>query len=188
MAAAADARVTRVERLAMDSELVSDTAATEGLRRLRAGSTSSRSWKLSVIMSSAVSSSSAVRRLRLEIEVCCCFGCSAIVEEVMLEDVDVGAVVLVFVRVLLRCDCFALVFVLVLVVLALAVEEGPRSEPMVAVVETLLNEECVDVSLVMDVVDPMEFMVEVLWSPVGFGTLLCAEVEAMMESSMSAMA
>jgi len=196
VAAAVDARVTRVERLVVDWELalVSD-GTTERLRRLCAGSassrSSSRSWKLS-----AVSSSSAVWRPRLS------FGRSVMVEdevgvevEVEVEDVGAGAAaVFVFVR-LLRCllvDCFALVFVLVVVTLALRGEEGrgSGSEPIVAVVEILLNEECVEVSLVMDVVDPMVVMVEVLRSADGFGTLLDAEVgfKVRMESSMSAMA
>jgi hypothetical protein len=206
-AAAVDARVTREERLVVvDSEptlvlaLVSD-ATTERLRRLRGLSASSRSssrfWKLS-----SVSSGSAVWRPRLRIGVC--FGCSVAVEdeievgvEVEVEVEDVGAAA-VFVRSsLLRfllVDCFALVLVLALVALALRGEEGPGSEPIVAVVESLLNEECVEVSLVMDVVDPMVAMVEVLRSADGFGTLLDAEVEVevdgetRMESFMSATA
>jgi hypothetical protein len=51
------------------------------------------------------------------------------------------------------------------------------SEPIVAVVETLLSEENVDFSLVVDLVDPMEAIVEVLRSAFVFGTLLDAEVE-----------
>jgi hypothetical protein len=99
------------------------------------------------------------------------------------EDVDVGVSTAVFVRVVLRCllvDCFTLVLVLVLVVVTLAGRDGEGrrgSEPIVAVVETLLYEEYVDVSLVVDLVDPMVAIVEVLRSVVGFGTLLDAEVE-----------
>jgi hypothetical protein len=119
-----------------------------------------------------------------------CFGCSVMVE-VEVEDVGAGAAA-VFVRVL-RCllvDCFVLVLVLVLAVVTLALrdEEERGSEPMVAVVETLLNEERVEVSLVMEVVDPMLAMVAVLPSAAGFGALLDAEVEVGMEASMSAMA
>lgn len=112
-----------------------------------------------------------------------CFGCPVAVE---VEDVGAGAAA-VFVRVL-RCllvDCFALVLVLVLAVVTLALrddEEDRGSEPTVAVVESLLDEECVEVSLVMEV------MVEVLRSAAGFGALLDAEVEVGMEASMSAMA
>jgi len=179
--AAVDARVTRVERLVVDSEPVSD-ATRERLRRLLAGSASSRSSTLSVVTSSSVSSSSAVRRPRLRTAVC--FGCSVMVEdeieaEVEVEDVGAAAAAAVFVR-LLRCllvDCFALALVLVLAVGALAVRgggEGRGSEPAVAVVETLLSEERVEVSLVVEVVDPMEAMVEVLPSADGFGTLLDA--------------
>jgi hypothetical protein len=147
---------------------------------------------------SSVSSSSAVRRPRLRVVLR--FGCSGAVAEdeikveveVEVDDVPVGAEV--FVRVL-RCllvDCFALLFVLVLVlaVVTLVVrdeEDGWGSEPIVAVVETLLNEEYVDVSLVVDLVDPMVAIVEVLRSVDGFGTLLDTEVEVM-ESSMLAMA
>jgi len=169
--AAADARVTRVERLVVDSELVSDVA--ERLRRLLAGSSGSSSWLLSVIMSSslAVSSSSAVRRPRLRV------------------------VLPVPVRCLL-VDCFALVLVLALGVVTLVVCEcdgegdlGRGSEPIVTVVETLLK---VEVSLVVDVVDPMVAIVEVLRSAVGFGfgMLLGVEVgvEFEMESSILAMA
>jgi hypothetical protein len=164
----------------VDSEPVSDAA--ERLLRLLAGSTSSSfSWLLpSVIMSSAVSSSSAVRRPRLRVE-------------------DVGVSVsaaAVFVRVVLRCllvDCFTLVFVLALVlaVVTLAVRDGDGlrgSEPIVAVVETLLNEEYVEVSLVVDLVDPMVAIVEVLRSAVGFGTLLVAKIEVGMNSCMLAIA
>jgi hypothetical protein len=171
VADAADARVTRVERLVVDSELVSD--ATERLRRLLAGSSASSSWLLSVIMSSAAaaSSSSAVRRPRLRV------------------------VPPVPVRCLL-VDCFALVLVLALGVVTPAVREcdeegdlGRGSEPIVTVVETLLK---VEVSLVVDVVDPMVAIVEVLRSAdgFGFGTLLDVEVgvEVEMESTMLAMA
>jgi hypothetical protein len=71
-------------------------------------------------------------------------------------------------------------------------DRGRGSEPIVTVVETLLNEECVELSLVVDVVDPMVAIVEVLRSAdgFGFGTLLVVEVEVEdeMESSMFAMA
>jgi hypothetical protein len=169
--AAADARVTRVERLVVDSELVSDVA--ERLRRLLAGSSGSSSWLLSVIMSSslAVSSSSAVRRPRLRVVLPLAVRC-------------------------LLVDCFALVLVLALWVVTLAVCEcdgegdlGRNSEPIVTVVETLLK---VEVSLVVDVVDPMVAIVEVLRSAdgFGFGMLLGVEVEVEfeMESSILAMA
>jgi hypothetical protein len=172
----------------VDSEPVSDVV--ERLRRLLAGSAaSSRSWSLSVVImssSSLVSSSPAVRRPRLRDEV-----------EDGIEDVGVGTGVgAVFVRAFLRCllvDCFALaldlVLVLVLAVGTLAVrddEECPGSEPIVAVVETLLSEECVEVSLV---VDPMVAIVEVLRSAVEVGTMLLdAVVEVVMDSSMLAIA
>ena len=68
-----------------------------------------------------------------------------------------------------------------LVALALRGEERRGSEPIVAVVESLLNDECVEVSLVMDVVDPIVAMVEVLRSAEGFSTLLDAEVEVEVE-------
>lgn len=113
--------------------------------------------------------------------------------EVEAEVEDLGAAA-VFVR-LVRCllvDDFALALALVLAGLTLGVcgGESGGSEPAVAVVESLLNEECVDVWLVMEVVDAMEDIVEVLQSPDGFWTLLdvVVEAEAEMELSMSAIA
>ena len=175
---AADVRVRRVERLGcppspsfsvvivVDSEPVS---AADRLRRLLEGPAASSfvSWLLpSIFMSSAVSSSSAVWRPRLRVE----DG----------EDVDVGMSLsvgaAVFVRaVLLRCllvDCFAfafaLVWVLVLAVVPLSVrdEEGGRgrSEPIVAVFEILLSDECAEASLVVDFADPTGAIVAVLRS------------------------
>ena len=163
---AADARVTRVDRLGCcpcpEPEavaLVLEAAA--GLRRLGAGSksaSSSSSWSISaegcrsfvaVAVVSGVSSSSAAWRPRLS--VVARFGCSGAVEAVA-SDSDSGMAV--FDRVV-RC-CFGLAFALVLVVVAVRDEGG--SEPMVAMVEALLSEEA---SLV---VDPMVAMVEVLLS------------------------
>ena len=182
---AADARVTRVDRLGCcpcpEPEavaLVLEAAA--GLRRLGAGSksaSSSSSWSISaegcrsfvaVAMVSRVSSSSAAWRPRLS--VVARFGCSGAVEdeaepEAVASDSDSGMAV--FDRVV-RC-CFGLAFALVLVVVAVRDEGG--SEPMVAMVEALLSEEA---SLV---VDPMVAMVEVLLSDGYTGTSVVVEVE-----------
>ena len=102
--------------------------------------------------------------------------------EVEVGDVG-GAAAFVCVLLCLLEDFFALGLVLVVVILA--VRDGGRgSDPIVAVVETLLNEVCALV------VDPIEAIVEVLRSADGFGTLLDAELEVAMEfkSSMLAIA
>jgi hypothetical protein len=172
----------RVVVVVVDSEPVSDAA--ERLRRLLAGPAATSS----PACSSAVSSSSAIRRPRLRV----------------VEDVDasmgegVGAWVLVR-AVVLRCllvDCFAFAFALVLVLLvatlaAVRDEEAAAaggSEPTVAVVEIWLNDERADASLVMDLVEPMVAIVEVLRSADGLGMMLDGEVDFEMVSSMLAIA
>lgn len=129
----------------------------------------------------AASSSSAVRRPRLRV----------------VEDVDVGMGVgavgaAVFALRCLLVDCFALALFLVLFLAVVWDEEEGGggggwggSEPTVAVVEILLNEEYVDPSLL---VDSMVAIVEVLRSPDGLGLMLDGGVEVEMVSSILAIA
>lgn len=174
-------------------ELVFEFDVAEDLRRLRAGSapsSSSFSWLISaqdckMLMSpsvsveelavlSVVSSSSAAPRPRLSVAPR--FGCSGAVEGEG-EVGDAGAAVFVRVTRCLPMGCFFLALDLVVVVVAVR-DEKSGSEPIVAVVETLLSVEREEASLV---VDPMVAMVELLRSDEVLEALLDVD-------SMSAMA
>jgi len=69
--------------------------------------------------------------------------------------------------------CFFLPLTLAVAAVAVAVRDEGGLEPIVAVFEARLSEEREEASLLVDLVDPMEAMVDVLPS---LGTLLVVEV------------